>query len=453
MHMTKKSFLAFIMTLTLIIGIASPFTQKAFAAENDPLGINASAAIAIEASTGKILYGKNIDETLGIASMTKMMTEYLLLEAIEEGKVSWDQKYKPSDYVYKISQHTNLSNVPLRKDGSYTVRELFEAMAIYSANGAAIAIAEIVGGSETNFVKMMNEKAKEMGIKNAKFVNATGLNNRDLQGMHPEGTGEDDENEMSARAVATLAYNLLKNYPEVLETASIPKKVFQEGTDDAINMENWNWMLPGLVFGTEGVDGLKTGYTEYAGSCFTATAERNGMRIITVVMNAKGNGSNPYVPRFEETRKLLNYAFSNFSVEELFPKEYQIKGESTLPVVKGKEKKVSIYTKEPLLLAIKRGENDVYKEKYVLDEKILNEKGELTAPIKKGTKVGYMTVEYTGKGEDLGFINGVSGAKVDLVTKNTVEKANWFVLTMRGIGGIIGDIWDGITGMVKGWFS
>jgi len=436
-----------------MIGLLTPLTSKTYAANHDPLGINASAAIVVEASTGKILYGKNIDETRGIASMTKMMTEYLLLEAISEGKVSWDQTYRPSDYVYKISQYRSLSNVPLRKDGSYTVRELFEAMAIYSANGAAIAIAEIVGGSETNFVKMMNDKAKELGIENAKFVNSTGLNNQDLLGMHPEGTGENDENEMSARAVATLAFHLLKDYPEVLETASIPRKVFQEGTDDAIKMDNWNWMLPGLLYETEGVDGLKTGYTEYAGSCFTATAERNGMRIITVVMDAKGNGSNPYVPRFKETQKLLNYSFSNYSVEELFPAEYQIKGESALAVVKGKEKEVSIYTKEPLSVSIKRGENDSYKPKYVIDEKLLNEEGALTAPIEKGSKVGYMTYEYTGEGQDLGYVSGVNGGKVDLVTSEKVEKANWFVLTLRGIGSFLGDVWNGITDTVKGWFS
>ncbi|WP_243293088.1 serine hydrolase [Bacillus sp. FJAT-47783] len=436
-----------------MIGMFTPLTSKSYAAQNDPLGINASAAIAVEASTGKVIYGKNIDESLGIASMTKMMTEYLLLEAVKEGKVSWTQQYRPSDYVHKISQYTSLSNVPLRKDGTYTVRELYEAMAIYSANGAAIAIAEVVAGTETNFVKMMNEKAKELGMKSASFVNATGLNNHDLLGMHPKGTDAEAENMMSARDVATLAYHLLKDYPEILETASIEKKVFQEGTEDAINMENWNWMLPGLVKGYEGVDGLKTGYTDFAGSSFTATAERNGMRIISVVMNAKGNGSNPYLPRFNETEKILNYAFSNFTVEELFPEEYKLKGESTLPVIKGKEKEVSIHSKDSFKIAIKRGENKQYKPKYVLDEKLLNEDGAIEAPIKKGASVGYLTVEYTGDGQDLGYVNGISKGKVDVITAEKVEKANWFVLTMRSIGNFFGDIWGGITNMVKGWFS
>lgn len=325
-------------------------------AEEDVLNIEADAAILVEAETGKILYQKNIDAVLGIASMTKMMTEYLLLEAIHEGRVKWDQEYAVSEYVYQISQKRDLSNVPLRKDGKYTVRELYEAMAIYSANGATVAIAEIVGGSETNFVKMMNEKAKELGLKDYKFVNATGLNNKDLGGLHPAGSGDNEENVMSARAVATLAYHLYHEFPEILETASIPRKYFREGTDDQIKMDNWNWMLPGLVAAYEGVDGIKTGYTEFAGYCFTGTAERNGMRFITVVMNAKTNGKGTHLSRFEQTRKMLDYAFSNYTVQQLYPKGYITKKHETVAVKKGKEKEVAIATKQPLSLVIKRGE-------------------------------------------------------------------------------------------------
>ena len=139
--------------------------------------------------------------------MTKMMTEYLLLDAVKHGKVKWDQKYSVSDLAYKISQNKDLSNVPLRADGKYKIRELYEAMAIYSANGATIAIAETIGGSETNFVKMMNDKAKKLGLKNYKFVNSTGLNNRIIKVMQPKGTSADEENQMSARAVANIRFS------------------------------------------------------------------------------------------------------------------------------------------------------------------------------------------------------------------------------------------------------
>lgn len=435
-----------------LLATVFPLNKKVEAAQ-DPINIEADAAILVDAGSGRILYQKNIDTVLGIASMTKMMTEYLLLEAVKQKRVKWDQEYTPSDYVYRLSQDRDLSNVPLRKDGKYTVRELYEAMAIYSANAAAVAIAEIVGGSEENFVRMMNEKAKKLGLQGYKFVNATGLSNQDLQGFHPQGTEASEENVMSARAVATLAYHLLKEYPEVLETSSITKKTFREGTDDQIKMDNWNWMLPGLVYGYEGVDGLKTGYTDFAGYCFTGTAEKNGVRFITVVMNAKSNGKSTINARFEQTRKLLDYAFSNYSLKELYPAGYQQKGDATLPVTKGKEKSVAVVTKKTLSLVIKNGEDKNYKPVYVFDKKKLNKDGELTAPIKKGEKVGYMTVRYTGANDDDYLTpNGKSAVQVDVVAKQSVEKANGFVLMMRGIGGLFSDIWTSVTKTVKGWF-
>lgn len=437
--------LAFILLINLF-----PAIHKANAA--DILNINASAAILVDAETGKVLYAKNPDEVLGIASMTKMMSEYLLLEAIDEGRVKWDQEYAVSDYVYQISQDRDLSNVPLRADGTYSIKELYEAMTIYSANGATIAIAETVAGSESSFVKMMNEKAEELGLKDYKFVNSTGLNNRDLKGMHVLGEPE-EENVMSARATAKLAYHLLKDFPEVLKTTSIPKKKFREGTDDEINMENWNWMLPGLVFKYDGVDGLKTGTTDFAGYCFTGTASRNGDRYITVVMNAKGEGGaeGTYKSRFDETKKMFNYAFSNFSSEEIIKKHAQVKEYKTLPVVKGKEKEVKIYTKDALKLVVKNGERQSYKTKVVIDKKLLNKDGELTAPVKKGDKVGYITVQAK-EGEDIQFLDAKDSIKVDLVAAEDVEKANWFVLAMRGIGGFFADIWNSISSTIKGWF-
>ena len=135
--------------------------------------------------------------------------------------------------------------------------------------------------------------------------------------MHPAGTGANDENVMPARSVAKLAYHLLKDHPEVLETARIPKKTFREGTDDAIEMPNWNLMLPGLVYEYEGVDGLKTGTTEFAGHSFTGTAKRNGMRLIAVVMKAvDSNGVGSYKARFDATAKLFDYGFGQFSKQE-----------------------------------------------------------------------------------------------------------------------------------------
>ncbi|MFY0761169.1 D-alanyl-D-alanine carboxypeptidase family protein [Metabacillus dongyingensis] len=450
-NMKLKRLLSVLFAAVLAITVVLPASQT-FAAENDAVGVNAKGAILVEASTGKILYGKNADELLPIASMAKIMTEYLVLEAVDKGKIKWDQTYTPSEYVYKISQNRGLSNVPLRKDGTYNVKELYEAMSIYSANGAAIALAEIVSGSESNFVKLMNEKAKELGLKNFEFVNSTGLENGDLAGMHPDGTTADAENKMSAQDMALLSQKLINDYPEVLDTASTPRKVFREGTEDAIKMDNWNWMLEGLLFETEGVDGLKTGSTKSAGSSFTATAERNGMRVITVVLNAASDDGSLHTPRFKETKKMIDYAYNNFKMEEVYPENYQIKNKSDLSVVKGKEKEVAVATKEPLNLVVKNGEKESYEPSYVFDQKKVNADNEVQAPVKKGEKIGYMTVKYTGKGQDLGFLEEKSDANVDIITKSGVEKANWFVLSMRGIGGFFGSLWGTVTDTVTGWF-
>ncbi|EKN67064.1 serine-type D-Ala-D-Ala carboxypeptidase [Neobacillus bataviensis LMG 21833] len=440
------SALALIMFFSLFAG-ANP--AKAEAA----LNINADGAILVDGETGKVLYEKNADSVLGIASMTKMMTEYILLDAVKKGKVKWDQEYTPSDLVYKISQNRDLSNVPLRADGKYNVRELYDAMAIYSANAATIAIAEIIGGSETNFVKMMNEKAGKLGLKDFKFVNSSGLNNRDYKGEQPQGTGAEDENVMSARAVAKLAFHLINDFPDVLKTASTPKKTFREGTEDRIEMINWNWMLPELDYGYQGMDGLKTGTTDFAGYCFTGTAGRDGKRFITVVQNAKdSSGKGGYKARFDETRKMMDYAFSNYSKEKIVPKHYQVKGQKTIPVIKGKENEVKIYTKSAINMIVHNGDEKNYQPVLVLDKKKINKDGKLTAPIKKGEKVGYVTVKPK-NGEKVSFLTGEDQIQVDVIAAQDVEKANWFVLMMRGVGNFFGDVWHGIASTVKGWFK
>lgn len=426
--------------------LLSMFIQSANTvnAETD-LGLTVDAAILIDAESGKILYEQNADTSLGIASMTKMMTEYLLLDAIKEGTITWEQEYRVTDYTYRLSQNRLLSNVPLRADGSYTIRELYDAMAIYSANAATVAIAETIAGTETEFLKLMNKKAEELGLEGYKFVNSTGLNNSDLLGMHPSGTGAEDENVMPAKSVAKLAYHLLKDHPEVLETSNIPKKVFREGTDDAIKMENWNFMLPGLVYEYAGVDGLKTGTTDFAGHCFTGTAVRNGTRLIAVVMKAvDSEGVGSYKARFDATAKLFDYGFGQFSKQEIIPANYVFEDKKTIPVTKGKEDKVKIAVKDSLSFMIKSNEKDLYVPKLVLDKK------ELEADVKEGTVVGKLVLERS-EGSDYGFIDG-SELTLDVVTTDSVERASGFSLFFQGIGNFFGNLWGSVTGFIGGLF-
>jgi serine-type D-Ala-D-Ala carboxypeptidase (penicillin-binding protein 5/6) len=430
------------------------------AAAAEPIDINANAVILVDAKTGKILYEKNSETVLGIASMTKMMTEYLLLEAVKEGKVKWEQTFTVSPELSKMSHDESLSNVYLRVDATYTVEDLYAAMAIESANAATIAIAEVVAGTEANFVQMMNEKAEELGLGDFKFVNSTGLNNRDLAKHFPEVVGgAEEENVMSARAVAKLAYHILKDFPEVLDTSSVAEKTFAKGTEDEFVMDNWNWALEGYrnladrypnyqQFTIEGLDGLKTGSTNFAGYCFTGTAERDGQRFITVVMGTKSQSE-----RFVETKKLLDFAFNNYSTEEIIPANYQIKGNKTLPVAKGKEDSVKIHAKDAINTVVSADEKENFETVLELDKEKLNEDGALTAPIKKGDKIGTLTIKPKGEKEAIYLSEeGQKSLTVDVVAAEDVEKANWFVLMMRGIGGFFGDLWSGVSSTVKGWF-
>nr|WP_312857278.1 serine hydrolase [Neobacillus endophyticus] len=444
--MKKHVFQKCIASAMALILFFSLFTGVNKAKAQADLNVNADGAILVDGKTGRVLYEKNADTPLGIASMTKMMTEYMLLDAIKKGKVSWDQTYTVDDEVYKMSQDRSLSNVPLRQGGQYNVKELYQAVAIYSADAAAIALAEIMGGSETNFVKMMNAEAEKLGLKHYKFVNASGLNNADYKGMQPSVGGPTDENLMSTRDVATLAFHLINDFPEVLQTSSIPKMTFRQGTKDAINMPNWNWMLPSLVYGYQGMDGLKTGHTDFAGYCFTGTAERDGKRFITVVQNAKdANGKGGYSARFSETRKMLDYAFSNYSKQQIFPKHYEIKGNKTVPVINGKSSQVEVYTNSALSMLAQSGEKQDLKPVIVLDKSKVNSKGELTAPVKKGEKVGYLMLE-SKNGDKLSFVTpeGEKKAQVDVVASQDVDKANWFVLMMKGIGHFFSNVWHKI---------
>nr|WP_322787598.1 D-alanyl-D-alanine carboxypeptidase family protein [Alteribacillus iranensis] len=425
--------------LSLLIGSSG----NALAEEPD---LEAEAAILVEAESGKIVYEDHIDVILPPASMTKIMTEFLVHEAVDQGEISWEDEVKISDKVRQLSLDTSLSNVPLRQDETYTVKELYEAMAIYSANGATIALAEHVAGSEAKFVERMNAKAEELGMENYKFVNSSGLNNQSMKGNHPSGTEADEENMMSARATAILTYHLLKNYPEVLDTASIREKTFKEGTEDYIEMQNWNWMLPGSVFAYEGVDGLKTGFTDLAGNAFTGTVERDGLRYISVVMRTESREA-----RFQETAKLFDYGFDQFSQETVIKEGEQVEGHQTVSVIKGKEDEVSVTAGSDLQVLVEEGQEENLTPVVTINKELLTEEGELEAPLEKGETIGTIRVEGMTE-EDYLHEKMTSNAEVPLVLEEDVEKAGWFALSLRGIGSFFGNMWENAATFVRGLF-
>jgi serine-type D-Ala-D-Ala carboxypeptidase (penicillin-binding protein 5/6) len=267
------------------------------------MGLDSSSVILMNAHNGDIIYEKNDNQALPTASMSKMMTEYLVLQAIKENKITWDTPVPISDYVNYISNHPGFASVHIKKGQNYTVRDIFDAMAVRSANGAAIALAETVSGSEKAFVQKMNDTAKQLGLDHSHFVDSTGLNNADLGPYYHTG-GPQDTNVMSARDVAVLAQHLIQQYPDILKVIDKPKITF-----DGKTYRNTNWMLPGVnkQLGYRGVDGLKTGYTDEAGYCFVGTVERNNARLISVIMGAPTK-----IARFTETKKLYDTAFSQF---------------------------------------------------------------------------------------------------------------------------------------------
>ncbi|QKS69603.1 D-alanyl-D-alanine carboxypeptidase [Paenalkalicoccus suaedae] len=464
--MAKKLHMSALAGIVLLAGVmATPV--KAFEPTVD-------TAILVDAETGRILYELNAEQALPPASMTKMMSEYLILEAVNEGQISWDDQVEVNEFLAGLSQDRALSNVMMRSDQTYSVKELYESVAIYSANAATMALADHIAGSEGAFVELMNERGEELGLGTPlrtggaeagmdnldaiaeqnlgtfQYVNSTGLPNRLLNGSHPEGTNEEDDNYMSAKATATLAYHLINNYPEVLDTASIPEKIFREGTTDAITMQNWNWMLPGTQYGDldyEYVDGLKTGFTNTAGYTFTGTGEKEGERLITVVMGADSEAH-----RFNETERLLEWGFGRYYEEEIFPANMTLDSYETLAVDKGEEDTVTLATSDAFSELITEGEEEMFSYSVELNQELLNEEGQIEAPVEEGQVIGQMIVEFTGE-EQPSYLPGLENTSnsVDIVTTSSVERAGWFSLTMRNIGDFFSGLWGSVTDTVRGW--
>ena len=290
--------------LTLITLISFGSATTVFAQDFD---VAAKHAIAVEANSGKILYEKDATQPVEIASISKLLTVYLVYEALEQGKITLSTPVEISDYPYQLTTNSEASNVPMEAR-NYTVEELLEATLVSSANSAAIALAEKVAGSEKDFVDMMKAKLLEWGIQDATLVNTTGLNNETLGNNIYPGAQKDDENKMSAYDVAVVARNLILKYPQVLEITKKPSSTFA-----GMTIHSTNSMLDGMPAYRGGIDGLKTGTTDKAGASFVGTTVEKGMRIITVVLNADNQDTNPYA-RFTATSALLDYISSKESL-------------------------------------------------------------------------------------------------------------------------------------------
>ena len=281
----KKLLFAFILLFTFnIIVKAQDFAS------------NAKSAILMEYSTGKVLYEKNSNERLAPASMTKVMTMLLVMDAIDQGKLNYD-----SDINISLNaSNMGGSQMFLEANSSVKLKELLKGLSIASANDAAVALAEAVGGSVENFVKMMNEKASSLNLKNTNFQNPHGL---DAQGHYT-----------SAYDMAIMAKELIK-HEKILEFTSTYEDYFNKSDGSRTWLVNTNR----LVRFYSGVDGLKTGYTSNAKYCLTATAKKNNVRFITVVMGEETSDQ-----RSKETTELLNYAFNSYKINTILSKDQEL---------------------------------------------------------------------------------------------------------------------------------
>lgn len=436
----KKSLVGLVAGAGLFVGGAAVLhtnTQIQAATVNNvktaDVNLAVKSAVAIDAKTGQVLYAKDANTVRPTASMSKLMTIYLVLKAIDEKKLNWDQKITPSTTVAKISQNTNYSNVPLRTDHKYTVRELYKATVIYSANGAAMALADQIGGTQQKFVDMMRAEAKKMGITDAEFYTANGLDNGDVGADKYQGAADSATNKMSANDVALLSQHLLKDYPEVLKTTAVKEAKFDNG-DTKTDMPNWNWMLKGLTkaYSALPVDGLKTGTSDAAGANFAATVRKDGHRLITVVMGAS-HTSEEDTARFEQTQKLMSYVYNNYNYTNI-KSGLNFKKASQLPVYHGKELKLATKTSGTTHLWLEKDETVSDVTGQVQGNKKLYKKGGLQAPIKKGQKVG--SYQLTIKGQANAYVDGSKGIKLNAVASQEDKKANIFVIGWRALKGL-----------------
>lgn len=436
MKRLRQLVIGLVTAVTLVTGgissLSAPVTAQAATNGNSTtVNLKAKAGIAVDAKTGQILYNKNADQTLPVASMTKLLSIYMVLDAIKSGKLKWDQKITISKDIAKVAQNTDLSNVPLRAGHKYTVKSLYQASLIYSANGAVEALGVAVAGSPHAFVTQMKAQAKKLGMTDVKIYNACGLTNKQVGNLGYSNVKGSAENEWSAADQAKLAVALLDKYPEVLQTTSIKKMWFEKGTNDATKMDNWNWMLKGLSasYSKLHVDGLKTGTSDAAGANFTGTANNDGNRIVTVVLHA-AHKSETDASRFQQTQKMMSYVYNNFKTVS-YKAGTQIKGAKMVTTHDAKAKTAKTALGQDVKLWIRDDQvASNVSAKTQLKSKYSN-KGDLEAPVTKNATIG--TANISLKGDQLGFLGNTKTTKVPLKVTQSVEKANVFVRMWRSI--------------------
>lgn len=377
--MLKRLLIIFIITVLIF-----PISIRA-----EELLPNAKSGLLIEASTGEIIYEKNKDEKVPVASMTKMVAQIIILENIEKGTLTWNEKIRVSSNAAGMGG----SQIWLQPGEEMTVRDLMKGITMASANDATVALAERIAGTEEAFVRQMNEKVKELGLKSTHFVNPTGL---------------DEENHYSsAYDMGLIAKELLK-HEQILEFSKVYEDYIRQDTPNKYWVVNTNK----LVRFYEGADGLKTGFTDNAGYCMAVTAKRDGMRLIAIVL-----GETSGKVRNQETSELLDYGFNLYKADVVKTKKDII---TEIKINKGTKDKVTISPNEDIIVLKKKSE---LSKKYDLETNL----NDIKLPIKKGDVLGKLLVK---DGNNI-------LRKVDLIANNNVNKLGYFKMIFETLKDIL----------------
>ncbi|MFY9177693.1 MAG: D-alanyl-D-alanine carboxypeptidase family protein [Caldicoprobacterales bacterium] len=342
-------------------------------AQELPFDLQSQSALLMDYDTGTILYEKNPHDKLPIASITKIMTTLLALEAIEEGRISLEDEVTVSEYAASMGG----SQVFLEASERLPVSALLKAIIVASANDASVALAEKISGTVETFVKGMNEKAKELGMENTNFSDCTGLS--------------DEGNYSTAYDISIMSRELLK-YPLFFQWSTIWLDNLEESANNTM-LTNTNR----LVRFYDGCDGIKTGSTSKAKSCLAATAKRGNLRLISIVLAAPTSQL-----RFSEAAKLMDYGFANYDAVPLIKKDSVV--ERNIAVTGGKEKVISGLAASDFSLLQKKGEQSEYQVDNIIEQPI-------KAPIIKSQKIGYMTIKQNGK--DIGTVDILADRDID----------------------------------------
>lgn len=413
-------FKRFLMLLFLGVFSFSHVMAYASGMPSNPY-ISAKEAIAVDLQTGQILYHKNEQRVAPVASMSKLLSTYIILSAVKSGQLSWDQKIKISPEIARLSEEPALANVSLVQGQTYSLRSLLNASLVYSANAAMMAIAIQQAGSSASFSNEMKMQLKQWGINNFKMYNAAGLTEEEMGSVDLLNKNY-DENEMSAKDMVIVVRHLISDYPNVLNIIKKYHYNFISGGQVAQRLTNHNEMLQG---GTEyekdmPLEGLKTGTSMRGGACFTGLGVIDGHEVVTVVMGSKNNGEG--LARFSDTKAIIKYIKYHLS-PVVFKSNNNFGSAFKFNVDNAKKRTNYLSTKQDFYYWL-------FKNDRKLDHKLFMDHKKLDAPISKKGEVA--TAQFTNRKLSY-FMDGKKYVKVRMHPSRNIKQANLMVLIIRNL--------------------